>query len=368
MNVPFLDLKKQHEPLRAEIMAAISDVADQSAFAGGKFVTEFENDFAAFCRVKHAIGVGNGTDALWLALKALGVGEGDEVITVPNSFIATGEAISLCGAIPVFVDVTEETMTMDPARLEEAITADTKAIIPVHLYGQMADMDPIMEIAGRHKIPVIEDACQAHGALYKGRRAGTIGVFGAFSFYPGKNLGAYGDAGGVATNDDATALGVRRLRNHGCDVKNHHLLAAGNERLETIQGAVLGVKLPRLDGWNVARRRHVEEYRAVLKGTPGLDFVDELPGMISNYHLFVVRHARRDALLESLRSQGVMADIHYPLASHLQPALGARRGRVGQFPVAEKACAEILSLPLYPELTSEQIARVAAAVRAAARA
>jgi len=238
MKVPFLDLRAQHEPIRAELLAAINEVIDSSAFAGGPFVARFEEDFAAFCQTAHAVGVGNGTDALWLALLARGIGPGDEVITVPNSFLATAEAISYCGATPVFVDVDEQTYTLDPALLEAAITPRTKAVIPVHLYGQMADMDPIMEIAGRHGLFVLEDACQAHGAEYKGRRAGSIGHAAAFSMYPGKNLGALGEAGAVTTNDPDLAERVKCLREHGQSKKYHHSHIGWNARMDGIQGAV----------------------------------------------------------------------------------------------------------------------------------
>jgi dTDP-4-amino-4,6-dideoxygalactose transaminase len=366
--IPLVDLQAQYRPLKPEMDRAILAAVESGQFILGPAVEKFEKEFAAYLGVKHFLCCQSGTSAITLMLRASGIGGGDEVLTTPHTYFATTEGIVEAGAAPVYADVDPRTLNLDPKKVEAALTPRTKAILAVHLYGQPADMDALGAIAKKRGLLLLEDAAQAAGSAHRGRMTGSLGRAASFSFYPGKNLGAYGDAGGVATDDDAVALGVRRLRNHGCDVKNHHLLAAGNERLETIQGAVLGVKLPRLDGWNVARRRHAEEYRAALKGVPGLNFVDELPGMISNYHLFVVRHARRDALLESLRSQGVMADIHYPMPSHLQPALGARRGRPGQFPVAEKACGEILSLPMYPELTSEQIARVAAAVRASARA
>lgn len=366
--IPLVDLQAQYRALKPEMDRAIIAAVESGQFVLGPAVEKFERDFSAYLGVKHFVCCQSGTSAIALMLRAAGLGPGDEVLTTPLTYFATTEGIVEAGAAPVYADVDPRTLNLDPAKVAAALTPRVKAILAVHLYGQPADMDALAALARRRGLRLFEDAAQAAGSVHRGRMAGALGQAASFSFYPGKNLGAYGDAGGVATDDDAVALGVRRLRNHGCDVKNHHLLAAGNERLETIQGAVLGVKLPRLDGWNVARRRHAEEYRRALASIPGLSFVEEAPGMISNYHLFVVRHARRDALLEFLRARGVMADIHYPLASHLQPALGARRGKPGQFPVAEKACAEVLSLPMYPELMDAQIERAAAAVRDFARA
>ena len=362
-DVPLVDLKAQYAALKPEMDRAILAAVEGGQFILGPEVEKFEKDFAAYLGAKHFVSCQSGTSAITLMLQAAGVGPGDEVVTSPLTYFASSEGILQAGAVPVYADVDARTLNVDPAQVEKAITPRTKALLPVHLYGQPADMDALAAIAKKKGLLLFEDAAQAAGSLHNGRKAGTLGKAGSFSFYPGKNLGAYGDAGGVATDDGAIAAALRRLRNHGCDVKNVHLVPAGNERLETIQGAVLGVKLPHLDAWNAARRRHAEAYRKALSGTPGLGFVDVRPGMTSNRHLFVVRHARRDALLKHLRGLGIMADVHYPLASHLQPALGARRGREGQFPVAEKACAEVLSLPLYPELTPALIARVAAAVR-----
>ncbi len=361
--VPLVDLAAQYRALKPEMDRAIIAAVESGQFILGPAVEAFERDFAAYLGVKHFVACQSGTSAITLMLQAAGLRAGDEVITTPLTYFASTEGIAQAGADAVYADVDARTLNIDPRKVEAALTERTKAILSVHLYGQPADMDALADLAKRKGLLLFEDAAQAAGSLHKGRKAGTLGRAGSFSFYPGKNLGAYGDAGGVATDDDAVAHGLKRLRNHGCDVKNHHLLLAGNERLETIQGAVLSVKLPHLDAWNAARRRHADAYRAALKGVKDLDFVDEAPGLTSNYHLFVVRHPRRDALLAHLRARGIMADIHYPLAGHLQPALGERRGRVGQFPVAEKACAEILSLPLYPELTPALIERVAAAVR-----
>jgi dTDP-4-amino-4,6-dideoxygalactose transaminase len=359
MQVPFLDLAAQHEPLRAEILAAMGEVIDRNAFAGGPFVTKFEEDFAAFCRTPHAIGVGNGTDALWFPLLALGVGPGDEVITVPNTFIATAEAISYCGARPVFVDIDERTQTLDPRLLERAITPRTKAIVPVHLYGQMADMDPIMEIAGRHGIPVVEDACQAHGAEYKGRRAGSIGQAAAFSFYPGKNLGAWGEAGGVTTNDKALADKIKILRDHGQETKYHHSVIGWNGRMDGIQGAVLRVKLKTLERGNEARRKNAALYRQLLAGVDGL--IVESPAAYGThvYHVFIVRVKERDRILQTMGQRGISCGIHYPKPVHLQKAYQSLGLGAGSYPVAERCAGELLSLPMFPELTTAQIETVA---------
>jgi dTDP-4-amino-4,6-dideoxygalactose transaminase len=264
VKIPLVDLRAQHDPLRPALIAAIGDVIDRNAFAGGPFVERFEQEFAAFCGTRHAVGVGNGTDALWMALAGLGVGPGDEVITVAHTFMATAEAISLCGATPVFVDIDERTYTMDPALIEPAITRRTKAIVPVHLYGQMADMDPIMEIATRHNLFVVEDACQAHGAEYRGRRAGSIGHAGCFSFYPGKNLGALGEAGAVATNDDALSEVMRVFRDHGQTTKYRHERVGWNARMDGIQAAALSIKLKNLKDANERRRENAALYDRFL--------------------------------------------------------------------------------------------------------
>src|SRR5882762_8081022 len=268
MQVPFLDLRVQHEPLMGELVDAFRQVTESSAFAGGPFVARFENEFAAFCGTRHALGVGSGTDALWLSLLALGVGPGDEVITAPNTFMATAEAISLCGARPVFVDIDERTYTMDPAELEANITLRTQAIIPVHIFGQMADMDAILAIGRRHGTPVVEDACQAHGAEYKGRKAGSLGVAGCFSFYPGKNLGAFGEAGAVTTDEPELRSKIQMLRDHGQAAKYLHSTIGWNARMDGIQAAVLSVKLRRLATANAARRAHAQRYDELLAGEP----------------------------------------------------------------------------------------------------
>ncbi len=364
IQVPFLDLKAQHDPIRAELLAAIGEVIDRSAFAGGPYVAKFEADFAAYCGARHAVGVGNGTDALWLALLARGIGPGDEVITVPNTFIATAEAISYCGATPVFVDIDESTYTMNPALLERAITPKTKAVIPVHLYGQMADMDPIMEIAKRHNLMVVEDACQAHGASYKGRKAGTIGDAGAFSFYPGKNLGALGEGGGITTNDQALADRMKVFRDHGQETKYHHSCIGWNARMDGIQGAALQIKLKRLEAGNEARRKHARMYGELLKGVPGIKLPTVASYGVPVFHLYVVRVAERDRILSAMAQRGVSCAIHYPKPVHLQKAYASLGYAPGSFPVSERTAVELLSLPMYPELTVAQIETVVRELKA----
>jgi dTDP-4-amino-4,6-dideoxygalactose transaminase len=359
MNVPFLDLKSQYHALKDEIHVAIDEVMEKTAFAGGPFVAAFEKEFAQFCECKHAVGVGNGTDALWLSLLALGVGPGDEVITVPNTFIATAEAVTYCGAKPVFVDVDEKTYTMDPARLKAAITPRTRAIIPVHLFGQPADMDPILAVAKAHGLPVVEDACQAHGAQYKGRKAGSLGVTGCFSFYPGKNLGAYGEAGAVVTNDDALADKMKMFRDHGQSKKYYHGIIGWNARMDGIQGAILSVKLKRLAAWNDSRRAHAQEYNRLLASLPGVITPMEAGYAKHIYHIYAIRVKERDRIMAALAEKGVSCGIHYPVPVHLQDAYGFLGLSEGSFPVSERCASEYLSLPMYPELTSGQIAYVA---------
>ncbi len=359
MRVPFLDLNAHHAPLRSELDAAIAEVIDSGAFAGGPFVAAFEQEFAAYCGTRFAIGVGNGTDALWLTLLALGVRQGDEVITSPSTFIATAEAISFCGATPVFVDIEEDTYNLDPDTLEAAITPRTKAIIPVHLFGQCADMDPILAIARRHEIPVIEDACQAHGAHYKSRRSGTMGVAGCFSFYPGKNLGAFGEAGAVVTNNEELKSKIQILRDHGQAKKYFHSAIGWNARMDGIQAAVLSVKLKRLDAANAQRRVRALEYRARLAQCEDVTLPFEAKGNYHVYHLFAVRVKNRDRVVRELSESGIGCGIHYPVPLHLQDAYRALGYARGAFPVAESCADEFLSLPMYPELTATQVETVA---------
>jgi len=355
MQVPFLDLRVQHEPLMDELLEAFRQVTEKSAFAGGPFVASFETEFAAFCQTRHALGVGSGTDALWLSLLALGVGAGDEVITVPNSFMATAEAISLCGARPVFVDIDERTYTMDPARLEDAVTLRTQAIIPVHIFGQMADMDPILAIGRRHGTPVVEDACQAHGAEYKGRKAGSFGVVGCFSFYPGKNLGAFGEAGAITTDEADLRTKIQVLRDHGQAAKHLHSTIGWNARMDGIQAAVLSVKLRRLSGANEARRVHARLYDQLLADEPRVIRPVTTYSNSHVFHIYAVRVKDRDGVLQRMAARGVKCAIHYPVPIHLQKAYAFLGLRPGSFPIAERCAQEFLSLPMYPELEPEQI-------------
>ncbi len=367
MKVPFLDLKTQYESIKHEVHAAMTRVIEQTAFAGGPFVQKFEEEFAAYCGTRHCAGVGNGTDALWLALLGLGVGPDDEVITVPNSFIATAEAISLAGARPVFVDIDEKTHNMDPGLIEAAITPKTRAIIPVHLFGQPADMDPILAIARKHKLFVVEDACQAHGAEYKGRKAGSMGHAGCFSFYPGKNLGAYGEGGAVVTNDEGLDRKMKMFRDHGQTKKYHHAVVGWNARLDGIQGAILSAKLPHLDAWNDARRKNAALYREKLSGVPGVILPEESPWAKHVFHLFVVRVKERDRVLKELAEKDIHCGIHYPVPLHLTEAYSFLSHKSGAFPAVERCAAEYLSLPMYPELQSSQIDHVAASLRRSIR-
>jgi len=359
MKVPFLDLKLQYESIRDEIHDAIDKVIDKTAFAGGPFVAQFEEEFARFCTCNHAVGVGSGTEAIWLPLVALGIGSGDEVITVPTTFIATAEAISYCGATPVFVDVKADTYNMNPELLEAAITPKTKAIIPVHLFGQMADMDPIMEIARKHNLFVIEDACQAHGSNYKGETAGSIGDAGAFSFYPGKNLGAYGEAGAIVTNNEELASKIRMLRDHGQSEKYYHGMIGWNARMDGIQGAILSVKLKHLESWNDARRKNAHLYSELLSHSNGLITPYESENGRHVYHIYAVRTKDRDTFINKLAEKEIYCGIHYPVPLHLQDAYTTLGVGKGSFPVSEQCTGEFVSLPMFPELTEAQIEYVA---------
>jgi len=358
MKVPFLNLKAQYDAIAQEVEQSFKEVLGSCAFSGGPYVERFEEEFASYCGCSRAVGVGSGTEALWLALAGLGVQAGDEVITAPNSFIATAEAISLCGAEPVFIDVEQESFTMNPALLERAITPRTKAIIPVHLFGQMTDMDPILAIARRHGIAVLEDACQAHGAEYKGRRAGSLGDAGCFSFYPGKNLGAYGEAGCVVTADQQLADRIRMLRDHGQSRKYYHEMVGINGRMDGIQGAVLSVKLKYLDAWNAARRAHAALYGRLLDDVPAVSVPMEMHYARHVYHVYAVRSCERERLIAALAESGIACGVHYPVPIHLQRAYASRGEGVGSFPVAELCAREFVSLPIFPELTREQVTYV----------
>lgn len=360
--VPFVDLKTQYHSIKQEIDAAVAGVLENTSFVLGKEVAAFEKDFADYIGSPHAVAVNSGTSALHLALLAAGIGPGDEVITVPFTFVATVAAIGYSGARPVFVDIDPRTFTMDASRIEAAITDRTKAIMPVHLYGHPADMDPVMEIARRHKLVVIEDAAQAHGAEYKGRRVGSIGDLAGFSFYPGKNLGAYGEGGAVATNNPEYARTINMLRDWGAERKYHHVLKGYNYRMEGFQGAILRVKLRYLDRWTDMRRLHAELYTRLLKGS---DVVapEAMPYAKHVWHVYGVRSKDRQGLQEALQSQGIQTNIHYPFPVHLLPAYADLGYSEGAFPQAEAAAREELSLPMYPELTREQVEQVCSAVQ-----
>ena len=365
--IPFVDLKAQYRSIKPEVTAAIAGVLESCEFTLGSEVAAFEKEFAAYCRGEHGVGVNSGTSALHLALLAAGVGPGDEVITVPFTFLATVSAIDYTGARPVFVDVDPRTLTMDPAALEAAITPRTRAVIPVHLYGRPADMDPIVAIARRHGLVVIEDAAQAHGAEYKGRRAGSLGEMACFSFYPGKNLGAYGEGGLVVTDSPEYTRTLRMLRDWGAEKKYEHVLKGYNYRMEGIQGAVLRVKLRHLDDWTESRREAAARYDELL-----VDSGVETPPPASDarhvYHIYAVRTASRQAWQDALKEQGIQTGVHYPVPVHLQPAFADLGYRAGQFPASERAAKEVLSLPMFPELSAEQCETVCGAVRRLAQA
>jgi dTDP-4-amino-4,6-dideoxygalactose transaminase len=360
--IPYVDLKAQYLSIKDEIDAAIAEVVASCQFVLGEQVEAFESDFAAYCQTKYALGVNSGTSALHLALLAAGIKPGDEVITVSYTFVATVAAICYTGARPVLVEIDPRSCTMDPARLEAAITPRTKAIIPVHLYGACADMDPILEVARRHNLIVIEDAAQAHGAEYKGRRAGSMGALACFSFYPGKNLGAYGEAGAVVTNDAKYAKVMRQLRDQGQSQKYRHDHVGYNYRMEAMQGAVLRVKLRHLDDWNQARCRHAAAYRRLLAGAH-LRLLEERSYSRSVYHIFPVFTSERNNLFEHLKAQGVGCGVHYPIPVHLQTAYRDLGYSAGDFPHTELACDEELSLPMYAELPSEGLRKVADTIR-----
>jgi len=361
LKVPFLDLKAHHDPIRAEVLAAMNEVIDNNAFAGGPFVAKFEEDYARYCDTKFCVGVGNGTDALWLALLGLGVGAEHEVITVPMTFMATAEAITYAGARPVFVDIDPATFTLDVSRLEAAITPRTRAIIPVHLFGQCADMDPILAIARKHNLVVIEDAAQAQGALYQGRPAGSMGHAGAFSFYPGKNLGAWGEAGAITTNDPALRDQLLMFREHGQKKKYFHDVVGWNARMDGLQAAVLKVKLKYLDRANDGRRRAAARYRQLLDN---VSLPTEAGYARHIYHVYALRVEQRDDLLKSLGERGIGCGIHYPVPVHLQNAYADLGYKRGDFPVAEACADSFLSLPMYPELTDQQLETVATELKA----
>ncbi|MDB6124793.1 MAG: fdtB [Pedosphaera sp.] len=360
--IPYLDLAAQMRPLRKEIDAVIAKTLDNCSFCLGPDVTQFEKDFAAYCGAKHSLGFNSGTSALHVALLLLNVEPGDEVITTPYTFVATSWAISYIGAKPVYVDIEDNTFNIDPKLVEKAITPRTKAILPVHLYGQPCDLDPLLEICRKHKLPLVEDAAQAHGAKYKGRDIGTFGEISCYSFYPAKNLGACGEGGSLVTNNDAYAARARSLREHGSTQRYYHDEVGYNYRMEGIQGAVLGVKLKHLNKWNEGRRRVAHRYHELLADTP-LQLPLEAEYAESVYHLYVVRHPRRDELKKHLEADKIGSALHYPLPLHLQKCYASLGYKQGDFPVSEKAGQECLSLPTFPELTDDQIQRVANSIK-----
>lgn len=362
--IPLVGLLDQYQTIKPEVDEAIAKIIANSAFVGGSEVKLFEKEFAEYCETKACVGVGNGTDAIYLTFRAMGIGAGDEVITTAHTFIASAEAISMTGAQPVFVDIAEDTMLMDPAKLEAAITPRTKAILAVHLYGQPCDMDAIADIARSHDLKVVEDAAQAHGARWKGRRVGSIGDAACFSFYPGKNLGAYGDGGAVVSNDEELIERVRMLANHGRLEKYTHKMEGVNSRLDGIQAAVLRVKLRHLDEWNEKRRQHAGFYLETLtNGELRMPVIDQRAETV--WHLFVGRVADRGAFQQRLKDDGIATGVHYPVPLHLQPAYEHMKMPAGTLPVTEKVAAEVISLPMYPELTLAQLESVVDAVMTA---
>jgi dTDP-4-amino-4,6-dideoxygalactose transaminase len=362
MTIPFVDLKAQYHSIKPEIDEAAIRVFESSQFVLGAEVAAFEKDFATYCGVEQAVGVNSGTSALHLALLAAGVGPGDEVITIPFTFVATVAAIGYTGAKAVFVDIDPRSFTMDPTKIEAAITPRTKVIMPVHLYGQCADMDPILAIAKKHKLIVIEDAAQAHGAEYKGKKAGSMGDLGCFSFYPGKNLGAYGEGGMVTTSNSEYVRTIRMLRDWGAEKKYQHVLKGYNYRLEGIQGAILKVKLKYLEKWSEARRSHAALYTKLLAGsnvaTPEVMHYGK-----PVFHVYAVRTTTREELMAFLTAEGIQHGIHYPIPVHLLPAHSDLGYKIGDFPHSEKAANEVLSLPMFAELTDEQIKTVCEAIQ-----
>lgn len=353
--IPLVNLKSQYLSIKPEIDAAIAGVMESGAFILGPAVADFEAKFSAYCQCQYAIGVNSGTSALHLALLAAGVGPGDEVICPAMTFIATASAIDYAGARPVLVDVERDTALMDVSQIESVITPRTKAIMPVHLYGQCVDMDPLLDIAKQHNLLVIEDAAQAHGAEYKGRRAGSMGIMGCFSFYPGKNLGAYGEGGAVTTNDDALNAKIRALRDWGAYQRYHHDLKGFNYRMEGIQGAVLGVKMKYIEEWTEVRRTVAALYREQLGNVTGIRMMKERQAVRHVYHVFAVLLENRDRVLEELHAGEIGAGIHYPIPVHLQKCFADLEYRQGDFPIAEQIGAEELSLPIDPEIKPDQI-------------
>ncbi len=361
MKVPLLDLQSEYAELRDEILPALDRVCKSAAFVQGPEVEAFEREFADFCGVKHCVALSSGTAALHLGLLALGVQSGDDVLTTPNSFLATAEAITYCGARPVFVDIDATTANLDPRLIERAITPRTRVILPVHLYGRPADMDPIREVAARRNLRILEDAAQAHAARYRAQRVGSLGVAAAFSFYPTKNLGAYGEGGALTTNDDAIAKFARAARSHGQTARYNHEFPGYNYRMQGFQGAVLRIKLRCLHAWTQKRREIAKEYRRLLEGAR-LEMPHDDPRDECVYHQFVIYVSNRNSVIAQLAARGIETAVHYPKPIHLQPAYSALGYPAGTFPNAEGACDRVLSLPLFPSMTAAQVNYVAEAV------
>lgn len=361
-KIPLIDLDIRHQKIDSDVMEAISRVLRSSSFILGNEVDAFEEEFAKYAQAKYCVGLDNGTSALELGMRALNIGRGDEVITPVNSFIASSSAISMTGAIPVWVDCDPKTYNMDPLQIENKITEKTKAIMPVHLYGQPADLDSISKIARKHKLHVIEDACQAHGAKYKDKKVGSFGAFAAFSFYPGKNLGAFGDAGALLTNDKHIFETVKKMRNYGQSKKYHHDFIAWNRRLDSLQAAILRVKLRHLDKWNKQRIRHAHTYNHLLKNTDVVAPYHD-PLTLHVYHQYVIWVSYRDKLKKYLEKKGIETGIHYPIPIHLQKAYRFAGAKKGDFPISERYAPQLLSLPIYPQLQEEKIIYIADAIK-----
>jgi dTDP-4-amino-4,6-dideoxygalactose transaminase len=361
MKVPLLDLKTEYQQLRDQILPALDRVCEKSAFVLGEEVEQFEREFASYCEVKHCVALSSGTAALHLGLLALGVQPGDEVITSTNTFLATAEAITYCGARPVFVDIDSSTANLDPSRIERAITPRTRAVIPIHLYGRPADMDAIHSVAEAHKLLVLEDAAQAHGAKYRGRRVGSLGHAAAFSFYPTKNLGAYGEGGALTSNDDSIANYARAARSHGQTARYEHEFVGYNYRMQGFQGAVLRIKLGYLDRWTARRQEIAREYRSVFANAR-LEMPKDPPQDECVYHQFVIYVNNRNSVVSQLAVREIETAVHYPKPLHLQPAYSSLAYPRCSFPLAERGCEHVLSLPIYPSMTADQVAYVANSV------
>jgi dTDP-4-amino-4,6-dideoxygalactose transaminase len=361
MTIPLVNLKKQYAPLKDEIISGIEHVFEGMQLFLGENVQALEKEFAQFCGVEYGVGVSDGTSALHIILRAMGIGPGDEVITVSHTFIATAEAILLTGAKPVFVDIDPETYLMDVSQIEAKITPQTKALLPVHLYGQIADMDAVSKLASKYHLRVIEDACQAHGAEYKGRKAGSLGDAAAFSFYYSKNLGAYGEGGFITTSNADLDRRIRMIRDHGSERRYYHDLVGMNSRLDEIQAVVLRAKLHHLNEWNQQRRSHADLYNKLLQGMPVITPIEN-PGNKHIYHLYVIRAPRRDELQPWLKERGIFTGIHYPVPTHLQPAMQSLGYQPTDFPITEKIVSEILSLPMFAELTDDEISSIGEAI------